>query len=260
STVRLSVNTVGCQNCRPVYKDLLVRELRNVEDKLSPESRARIAQNPLRILDSKDEQDRKLTAGVPLMTDHVCAECRDHFAEVRSLLEKLKVKFEVDGRLVRGLDYYTKTAFEITSAALGSQDALAGGGRYDLLVADLGGKPTPGVGFAAGFERLIMALEQSHTKRPGPAAPKLFIVGLEPDAREWAFLKAAGLRREGIPVEIDYLGRSVKAQMREANRQSAEYVVVVGGEELASGKAALKHMASGNEVNVELATIESHLR
>ncbi len=256
----LYINSVGCPKCRPAYKEKLVAELRKVEDKLSPESQARLQQNPLRVLDSKDERDQAATRHVPLMKDALCSECAQHFEAVQSTLRGLKVPFEVNGRLVRGLDYYTKTAFEITSSALGSQDALAGGGRYDLLVEELGGKPTPGVGFAAGMERLMMVLEKSASTPSKKQAPTLFIVGLDEQSRAWAFAKATHLRSSGISVEVDYLDRSVKAQMREANRQEASNVLVIGDAELKSGHAKLKNMKSGEEQLIALESIEEVLR
>ena len=157
---------------------------------------------------------------------------------------------------MRGLDYYTKTAFEITSTALGSQDALAGGGRYDLLVEELGGKKTPGVGFAAGMERLLMVLAKVQINKISSSVPALYVVGLDESARSWAFLKAVELRRQGIRAEVDYLGRSVKAQMREANREQAQYVIVVGEQELKTKTAKLKNMRTGEETAVSLDNIE----
>ena len=166
------------------------------------------------------------------MNEHLCEECTVHFASVRSLLDALNIPYKVDGRLVRGLDYYTKTAFEITSTALGSQDALAGGGRYDLLVEELGGKQTPGVGFAAGIERLLIVLTKLDKNKIASSAPVIYFVGLDETARIWAFLKTSELRQQGICAEVDYLGRSVKSQMREADRQHAQYVIVVGEQEM----------------------------
>jgi histidyl-tRNA synthetase len=252
---RLVINSVGCEQCRPAYKELLTEELLKLKDKLSPESQARIQNNPLRVLDSKDENDKNLTAALPLMKDHLCAECAGHFAEVQRFLQSLKVQFGIDGRLVRGLDYYTKTAFEITSSDLGSQDALAGGGRYDLLVKELGGKPTPGTGFAAGIERLMIVLEKKGNQVPA-SRPRVFLIGLDPTSRSWAFVKTSTLRKHGIPAETDYLARSLKAQLREANRQQAEFVVIVGEQELQSGSAKLKNMLSGEEVSVSLDALE----
>lgn len=248
----LLINSVGCQRCRPAYKELLVAELRKIKNKLSVESQGRIENNPLRVLDSKDEVDQKATAHVPLMKDHLCTECREHFTQVQDTLRSLEIPFSINGRLVRGLDYYTKTAFEITSKSLGSQDALAGGGRYDLLVEELGGKATPGVGFAAGMERLIIVLEKQNRAAASPTGPTMFFVTTDNEARTWAFKRAFELRSKGISVELDFLGRSVKAQMREANGQNARYVVVIGTDELRTMKAKLKDMQSGEEKEISL--------
>jgi histidyl-tRNA synthetase len=256
----LKINSVGCENCRPLYRTILLTELRKVSSQLSHDSQARMENNPLRVLDSKDENDKALTANAPLIKDHLCDECAHHFSAVRSLLDKTGIKYEVDGRLVRGLDYYTKTAFEITSTALGSQDALAGGGRYDLLVEELGGKATPGVGFAAGIERLLMVLAKLEKNTITAATLKIFLVGLDEPSRQWAFLKAQELRRNGIGAEVDYLERSVKAQMREANRQQAQYVAVIGENELKTKSAKLKHMQTGEETAVSLDSLELSLR
>jgi histidyl-tRNA synthetase len=254
--IALKINSVGCEKCRPAYKQLLQTELQKIFTQLSHDSQVRVEQNPLRVLDSKDEKDRELTAGMPLMKEHLCEQCAVHFASVHSLLDALTIPYEVDGRLVRGLDYYTKTAFEITSTALGSQDALAGGGRYDLLVEELGGKQTPGVGFAAGIERLLMVLSKLGKNESASPAPVLFFVGMDEPARMWAFLKATELRRQGICTEVDYLGRSIKSQMREADRQQAHYVIVVGEQELKTKTARLKNMHTGEETAISLEKIE----
>jgi histidyl-tRNA synthetase len=256
----LKVNSVGCQQCRPAYKKKLLEALQKVQSQLSPESQARVNQNPLRVLDSKDEKDRELTRTAPLMKDHLCPECSEHFLEVQKLLQSTGTSFEIDGRLVRGLDYYTKTAFEITSSALGSQDALAGGGRYDLLVEELGGKPTPGIGFAAGMERLMMVLAKVGTPAPSGLTPILYIVTTDDSSRRWAFTTASSLRSKGLRVEIDYLGRSVKAQMRESNRLEAQYSMVIGDTELKTQQAKLKNMKTGEETSVNLDALQSTLR
>ncbi len=255
-TFSTKINSVGCEKCRPAYKELLRTALTKIQTQLSPDSQARVKENPLRVLDSKDETDRKLTSGMPLIKDHLCEECRTHFQAVRSLLDAMKVDYAIEGRLVRGLDYYTKTAFEITSESLGSQDALMGGGRYDLLVEELGGKPTPGVGFAAGIERLVMVLEKLGKNIFSESTPSLFLVALDEPARTWAFVKANELRSKGISTELDYLARSVKAQMREANRQQSRFVIVVGQEELKTGIAKLKNMKTGDETAISLEAIE----
>lgn len=256
-TVR--VNSVGCEKCRPAYKVKLVRELNKVRQQLSPESQLRVEQNPLRVLDSKNDQDQKLTKDAPLIKDHLCAECKTHFEKVLDLLNAAGEDYQIDGRLVRGLDYYTKTAFEITSTALGSQDALAGGGRYDLLAEELGATPTAGVGFAAGMERLMIALERRQSVLPGKQGPTLFIVTLDDQARTWAFQQALKLRKRGIAVELDYGNRSLKAQMREANKQNASYVVVIGEKELRSGSVNLKEMRTGTERSIPIDQLATHV-
>jgi histidyl-tRNA synthetase len=256
---QLNINSVGCELCRPQYKVLLRAELKKIQSQLSEESQARVELNPLRVLDSKDKRDHEATKSVPLMKDHLCSACTTHFTTVQQLLDTLQTPYHVDGRLVRGLDYYTKTAFEITSTALGSQDALAGGGRYDLLVEELGGKPTPGVGFAAGIERLLMVLEKTGKMPKDESGPVLFFVTLDEAALSWAFVQATHLRAKGIAVELDYLGRSVKAQMREAHRQRARYVMVIGENELKSGRAHLKDMQTGTETEISLKAIGESL-
>ena len=255
----VKINSVGCPNCRPAYKSTLQAFLKGALADLSEESRRRFEQNPLRILDSKDENDRRLTAEAPLMKDHLCGECADHFSALGRLLGRLAVPFEIDGRIVRGLDYYTKTAYEITSGDLGSQDALVGGGRYDLLVSELGGKETPSVGFAAGMERLMMALGTDAAPDDGPS-PTVFLASADERGRAWALEEAMGLRRKGIASESDLLGRSLKAQMREADRQRARFVVIVGEKELALEEAVLKDMRSGEERAVRLDSLAEVLR
>lgn len=259
SSFQLTVNSVGCESCRPAYKQTLIAALRDLRGQLSEDSKNRLEHNPMRVLDSKDPRDRETTRDVPVITEHLCAECAAHFDSVRASLDALHLSYVVDPRLVRGLDYYTKTAFEVTSTDLGSQDALAGGGRYDLLVEELGGKPTPGVGFAAGIERLLMVLEKAgKTDAPG-IPPALYIVVADEASRPWAFTSAIGLRNQGVSVEIDYLGRSVKAQMREANKIQARYVVVVGEEERRSGTLRLKQMATGEERETTMDALTSAL-
>jgi histidyl-tRNA synthetase len=251
----VKINSVGCEQCRPAYKKMLTKFLEGVKSKLSEESQKRLSQNPLRILDSKDETDIQLTANAPLMKDHLCEGCSQHFESLKSALKLMNVSYEIDGRIVRGLDYYTKTAYEIISSDLGSQDALAGGGRYDLLVKELGGKETPAVGFAAGIERLLMVMEKQLLFPDGEPHPVLFIASADEQGKRWALEYAQIIRSKGIACEIDLLGRSLKAQMREADRQMAEYVIVVGEAELQSGTVALKQMRTGEAKSVPIATL-----
>ncbi|MCK9407859.1 MAG: histidine--tRNA ligase [Bacteroidetes bacterium] len=250
----LQINSVGDEECRPKYKEILNAELQKIAGQLSTESQKRIDQNPMRVLDSKNENDQKLTAGMPLITDYLNEECATHFAKVKSLLTAYGIPYTVNGRLVRGLDYYTKTAFEITSTELGSQDALAGGGRYDLLVKELGGKQTPSVGFAAGMERLLMILEKKGFQPP-QQRPTVFIAAADDAAREWVLTTTMKLRSQGIASECDLLARSLKSQMKEADRQQAEFSLVVGATELESGKALLKHLSDHSQQNIVLEAI-----
>lgn len=251
----LQINSVGDEECRPRYKEVLRNELLKIADKLSGESQKRIEQNPMRVLDSKDENDKALTAGMPLITDYLNDECQAHFERVKSLLTAYGIPFTVNGRLVRGLDYYTKTAFEITSTELGSQDALAGGGRYDLLVKELGGKQTPGVGFAAGMERLMMILEKKGFQPP-VQRPTVFLAAADDKARDWVLKTTMMLRTKGIAAECDLLSRSLKSQMKEADRQQAEYSLVVGSMELETGSAVLKNLTDHSQQQIQLGTIE----
>jgi histidyl-tRNA synthetase len=184
------------------------------------------------------------------MLQHLCAECSDHFRALWATLASWNIPYEVDGRIVRGLDYYTKTAYEIVSTDLGSQDALAGGGRYDLLAEQLGGKATPAVGFAAGIERLLMVMERQKIDIADPVHPFVFIAGADEKGKLWASEKCMELRRAGIGCEIDLLDRSLKSQMKEADRQRSTYVLVIGERELEAGSLSLKNMKSGAQASV----------
>ncbi len=259
TTYALKINSVGCEKCRPHYKEILQNELRKIAAKLSHDSQRRIEENPMRVLDSKDENDATLTANMPVISDHLCAECAGHFESLKKYLASFHIPFAVDGRLVRGLDYYTKTAFELTSAELGSQDALAGGGRYDLLTQELGGKATPGVGFAAGIERLRMVLEKKGFEPATDIRPAPFIASADAESRAWAVATTMDLRSKGIAVEADFLARSLKAQMREADRQQAKFVLVVGQQELNSGRAILKNMKTGDQKEIPLDELRKQL-
>lgn len=253
--VALKINSVGCEKCRPAYREELKSYLHDVFDRLSPESKNRFDQNPLRILDSKDETDRTLTKHAPLMKDHLCEECAVHFRGIQAALSSWDIPFTIDGTIVRGLDYYTKTSYEIISTDLGSQDALTGGGRYDLLVKQLGGKPTPSVGFAAGIERLLMVMERQGIPIPAAAHPLVFLAGADEAGKKWVAATSTALRRAGISCEIDLLGRSLKAQMREADRQQATYVIIVGERELQQKELRAKQMFTGEQVVISLGRI-----
>lgn len=242
----LKINSVGDAGSRTSYRTALQEYLRGVEQQLSEESRRRMTTNPMRVLDSKAPQDREATEGAPHMLDFLEGETRAHFERVLALLDALKVSYVIDHRLVRGLDYYSRTAFEFVSDALGAQDALGGGGRYDGLAEMLGGKATPAVGFAAGIERLLLVLEKTG-HAVAPAAPLVFFLGMDDASRQWAFEQTMASRRAGIHAACDLAARSLKATMREANRQQARYVVIAGESEMQTRMATVKNMGQGTQ-------------
>jgi len=247
------VNTVGCPACRPAYRDALRAALRDRIDGMCENCRRRHDVNPLRILDCKVEDWAELEAVVPDILDHLCAPCAEHFAAVRGVLDALDVPYVRNPRLVRGLDYYVRTSFEITHAGLGAQSTLLGGGRYDGLVEELGGPPTPGIGFGCGIERVLLACEALGVA-PGEAAPRpVFVVTLGEAARLPGLRLLHDLRQAGIPAQADYQGRSMKAQMRAANRAAARLALIVGEEEVAAGVVAVKDMETGQQQTVPLA-------
>ena len=255
----LEINSVGCPKCRPQYRTILQKELLTVADKLSPESRQRIMHNPMRVLDSKDESDKNATKEMPLIFNFLCSDCQNHFSDLQKYLNLFKIPFTINNRLVRGLDYYTRTAFEISNSSLGSQDALAGGGRYDLLCEELGGKSTPSVGFAAGIERLLMVLEKNKNIDFNSEAPEIYFVSADETAREFCIKTTIDMRLNKISAECDYLNRSVKAQMRDANRQNAKFVAVIGEREIESKSINLKQMSDGKETHVTLNSLQKFL-
>lgn len=253
------LNSIGCPGCRPAYRERLRDHLRPRLDALCPDCRRRFEQNPLRLLDCK--VDREALAGAPAVTDSLCHECVAHFARVRGYLEALGVDFELDAGIVRGLDYYTRTVFEVTHGGLGAQSSLCGGGRYDGLVEAMGGPPTPAVGFALGVERLLLTLRQEGTGETAVPGPDVFVAAAgEGDAvRTAALVLAAQLRREGLAAEADLAGRSLKAQMKHAARIGARFAAVVGEDELAWGGVVLRDLTTGDQAEVPLAEVARHV-
>ena len=244
-TVRL--NSIGDPNCRPHYHAALKRYLRGHEQELCDTCKVRLETNPLRVLDCKVESCQKIAAGAPVIGDYLCDECREHQSSLLRMLDGMGIKYVIDPRLVRGLDYYTKTVFEITSESIGSQSAVCGGGRYDGLVEEIGGPHTPGVGFGLGMERLLLVLENTGMQIEKPVRYDIYLASIGPEAEEKAFLLAQSLRKIGVKVEIDHIGRSVKAQMKYADKVGARYVLVLGSDELSRGEAKLKRMSDGQE-------------
>jgi len=255
----LKLNTVGDQACRPAYLAELKAYLTGRKAELCADCNDRIERNVLRVLDCKVESCQPVLNGAPRLLDRLCEGCRAHFEQVKAALEALGVPYRVDPRLVRGLDYYVRTAFEFTSDALGSQSSVLGGGRYDRLVETLGGPPTPGVGFAVGQERLAMILEKNGRAAPA-RPPEVFFVTADAEGALEALRRAAELRRAGIACDLDPRGGKMKAQFKQAERVGARYALVLGGNEVRSGQAKLKDVKTREETAVELGKLVERFR
>ncbi len=249
---KLHISSIGCPVCRPVHREKLLAFMKERVCDLCDDCKIRYMRNPLRMFDCKNEQCTEQLKDAPVMVDFLCQECAMHYSQVKKYLEELKIEYFEDKRLVRGLDYYTKTAFEIKASGLGSQDTLLGGGRYDLLVEELGGKSTPAIGFAAGMERFMLVLEKEKKLDFEEGKLNVFVATLGDEARTFAARLIRDLREKGVSCDMDYLDRSLKAQMREANRQKAQKVLIIGEEEVKKGKAVLKDMHSGAQEEIGL--------
>ncbi|MGM0545475.1 MAG: histidine--tRNA ligase [Bacteroidota bacterium] len=247
SNTTLKINSVGDPESRKAYTKALKDHFRPNLDELSEVSQKRFENNPLRILDSKEEEDQPFIDNAPVITDFLTEETEKHYARVKELLQELDIPFEEDPHLVRGLDYYTRTAFELISPDLGAQDALGGGGRYDLLIEEIGGQHTPAVGFASGMERLLIACEELGIDLLEEEMLDVYIVTLGEEARTWGLKHLPKLRNAGLSASMDYIGRSIKAQMKDADRENARHVIIVGGNELAEGKFTLRNMKASEE-------------
>ncbi|MCL5943201.1 MAG: histidine--tRNA ligase [Actinobacteria bacterium] len=245
--VELRLNSMGCRECRPAYAAELRRFLEVHAPALCPECRARTRLNPLRTFDCKVEGCRAVMVGAPRLTDSLCPACAEHHTAVQTYLGLQGIAFVSDHRLVRGMDYYTRTTFEFQSAILGAQAGVGGGGRYDNLVEAIGGPPTPGVGFGTGVERILLALTRSRQDLPEGRGPAAYLVALTEAAREAAFVLAHDLRRQGAAADLDFLGRSVKGQMKQAARSRAKFAAIIGDDELAGGTITLKRLSTGQE-------------
>jgi histidyl-tRNA synthetase len=247
------LNSIGDANCRPAYRAALVDYFSARSDRLTDDSRRRLQDNPLRVLDDKD-LDPYLAEGAPRSIDHLCDACRAHLEGVRSLLDALGVRYELDHRIVRGLDYYTRTTFEyFVAGRRGQQQALGGGGRYDGLVEELGGPSTPGIGFGIGIERTVLAVEEQGVVTP-PEAPLLVVVSVDPDAFEPRLRVAGELRQAGLRVRVDGSSRKLGKQLDSAARLGARWAVIVGGE-LERGSVILRDLAAGEQREVALSEV-----
>lgn len=245
---RLQINSLGCPDCRPAYRETLVAFLNERESALCDDCRRRKNTNPLRALDCKVPGCVEATQGAPAMAEHLCSACDGHFTAVQGFLKVAEVPFSLNPRMVRGLDYYTRTTFELVTGLLGAQSAVAAGGRYDGLVAQLGGPSAPGIGFALGVERVALLLGDRSFNR----TPDLFVAVIGEAARNRAFSLMAALQDQGLWVETDCEGKSLKGQMRRADKLGSRYSMVLGENEVASGTATLKRMIDGQEQSLDL--------
>ena len=248
----LKVSSVGCPECRPAYREKLREEVARARPALCADCARRYETNPMRLFDCKVEKCRGLLEGAPFISDNLCEGCAEHFEQLLSLLGLLDIPFIHDRRLVRGLDYYTRTTFEIVSEELGAQNAMGGGGRYDGLVGLLGGRPTPCVGFGTGMERVLAVMKSQNLIGGAQGPPSVFLALLGDEARLRGLKLLDGLRSEGVRADTDYTGGSLRAQLRLANKREARLVLILGDEELAGGSVRVKDMAAGREEMVPL--------
>jgi len=254
--MQLDLNSVGCPQCRPGYLQVLRKAARTEESRLCADCRRKIDGNPLRIFDCKLPACAEIAGSLPLISDHLCGECRDHFATVRETLSWMNVSFQLNPRMVRGLDYYTKTAFEITSGQLGAQNALLGGGRYNNLIKELGGPDMAGIGFAAGMERIILHLQHLEV----PQAKILFVAYQDPQWLAHAIQLAQVLREEGFPVYLDYQGKNLKKQFKKADRVAAAFTLILAEDEIKNGSVSIKNMATQEQIKISLKELNEWLK
>lgn len=250
--IKLFINSIGCKECRPAYQAKLKDYFETHKENLCETCLARLETNPLRIIDCKSPECKKIAATAPKIIDHLCPECEKHFTELRERLDAIGINYEIDPDIVRGLDYYCRTVFEFVTETIGAQGTVCGGGRYDGLLEELGGPSLPGIGFAMGLERLQLVMAASGAEIPSPLSCELFIAPMGKSASVTAGAMVAKLRAEGIAADCDTMGRSLKAQMRYADKLGAVYTMVLGDNELAEGKANIKEMATGNTTEIVL--------
>ncbi|MBS3786575.1 histidine--tRNA ligase [Candidatus Bipolaricaulota bacterium] len=257
--VGLTLNSIGCPEDRNNYVNQLVEYLEPEKDRLCNDCRARLDTNPLRILDCKEESCQKVVENGPEITDYLCSECQDHFDTVKGYLNQLGLDYQLDPKLVRGLDYYTKTVFEVFSSDLGAQDALVGGGRYDGLVELFGGDPTPAVGFAGGIERLVLLLEELERVEMKKNGLDIYLATLDEETKQTGMELVQELRNGGIRAEIDYLDKSLQGQLGYADRYGAEITAILGPRELTEGEITLRDMETGDQTTVSLDEFRSEI-
>ena len=250
--LRLFINSTGCPNCKPAYVQRLVAYFNAFVDELPPDDQMRLRKNPLRILDSKEEVTQPLLEDAPYITDYLCPDCDEHFAKLKNYLDASGRPYTVDYRIVRGLDYYTKTVFEIKADGLGSQDTICGGGRYDGLIEELGGPPTPGIGFGSGIERYVIALRHLGIEPPAEPLPPIAICYLGETAKLHALKLIVRLHRENIGAQLMPGDRSLKAQLKSANRNNAVFALILGEDEVEAGQVTVREMDSSTQTTISL--------
>jgi len=258
--LKLYLNSVGCPECRPVYRTALQEYLREKTENLCTDCQSRFDRNPMRILDCKNPQCGEESKGAPHIVDCLCDDCRTHFEQLKSLLTVAGTPFILNPRLVRGLDYYTKTAFEIQYTPLGSQSAVCGGGRYDGLVAECGGQSTPSIGFAIGIERILLSLEKQGLLPDASNAIDIFIAPIGKETQGIAFQLLCDLRTKGFTADMDFMDRNIKGQMKQANKYPARFVAIIGDDEVVQGKVMLKNMQSGIQELVDIKAVENKIQ
>ncbi len=259
-SLELNINSIGCPKCRAEYNAALKAYIGENLQNMCGQCRQRFDKNPLRILDCKEEACKAITAKAPKITDYLCEDCNAHFEKVQNLLSKQGITYKVNPGIVRGLDYYTRTVFEFVSTDIGAQGTVCGGGRYNNLVEEVGGKPTPAVGFGLGLERLLLVLENLNKLNACEEHTDLYVLPIGENAKEYALSLVSKLRSEGISAETDIMDRGIKAQMKYADKSGARYVVALGDDEIASGTIKLKNMSDGREIPCEIDRIAEFVR
>ena len=257
--LELQINSLGCADCRPKYRETLKDAIRGHLDELCQNCNQRYERNPLRVLDCKVERDREIAKELPKTKDHLCESCRTNFAQVQTLLDTTQTPYSLNPLLVRGLDYYTRTTFEVVSTGLGAQNAICGGGRYDSLVEEFEGPPTPCFGFALGMERLISVIPFGD-KIDLESRPDIFVVSLGEEAKATTFKIIHELRREGFRVDQDYAGGSLKSQMRKADKSWSRFALIVGENEIKSGKYLLRDMEYSSQKEIPATDLTRAIR
>jgi histidyl-tRNA synthetase len=257
--LHLLINSIGCKDCRPAYLTKLKEYYGSRTQEVCPDCKSRLEKNPLRLLDCKNNSCQQIARTAPKSFEQLCPECSSHFEHLKKYLNLLELQFEIDHCLVRGLDYYTRTVFEIQPEAEGGQSTIGGGGRYDGFIEELGGKPTPAIGFATGLERIILNLKRQRIAIPALTGPRVFIAYLGEAAREIALKVSASLRKEGLGVIQAVGNKSLKAQMRQANSLGVRYTVVIGDEEIKAGTVQLREMSTSQQQTVPVSQLKDHL-